>query len=734
MRALDGLGGYPSAMADLSQGTVLGERFTVVGVVGRGGSAVVYLAEDRLRGHRVALKVVHPHMAGDPAVRARLQREVAAAAALQDQGALVPYDLHELDGHLALSMPFHPGQTLGERVAADGALSPEQVRALGARLARTLVAAHRAGVLHRDVTPGNVLLDHDASQTVLTDFGLARVAQSATQRSTGLLGTAGYAAPEVYAGERADPRSDLYGLGAVLYLAATGKPAFDARNPMGALQAQLDESWEPLAKARPDLPEDLCATIEALLRREPDDRPEGAREVLDALEQRTAPSRAEAPAVGAGSPPAAGRRQYLPPGRFTVVIKEKDEDSGRRDLVRAQGKGGSPGGEFVRWGKHLIDNIRDALGIPPGQGPTPEEQLVDAVAAEAGLEQGAVLVGPGMLAKEFRLVDATDEPAAARLADAARLAGFKAKVVEVRETPGWLRILERIWWLPIPLGWAIPPIIGWADGTWVGIMVAVTIVLSVLRGVLTSQLAPDLDMPIAYRAGLERSLAPGEHAEPRYTVADAEALDAPALPAPPPVPAAPPTRGEALRARAAVALDALAATITDLGDALPTVAARDLRGTVDELREQADRLAVEVDRLQAAVAEEPATSDVSWVTARLDRLRTLEKAGDAVDRSELARLQATLDAHEAEQAAAERVEGRLTAATAQLLEIRSTASRVRRDLLAEADPGRSAGELVARLRREARAAEAAREEAAGTLVESDRDRARRAQAREKVRG
>lgn len=725
-------------MADLTQGTVLGERFTIVGVVGRGGSAVVYLADDRLRGHRVALKVVHGHMATDPAVRSRLQREVAAAAALQDQGALVPYDLHELDGHLALSMPFHPGQTLGERVAAEGPLPPEQVRALGVRLARTLVAAHRAGVLHRDVTPGNVLLDQDASQAVLTDFGLARVSQGVTQRSTGLLGTAGYAAPEVYAGERADPRSDLYGLGAVLYLAASGKAAFDARNPMGVLQAQMDEGWVPLREARPDLPEDLCVTIESLLRREPDDRPEGAREVLDALEQRTSPSDPASTATSSAAAPAAsvptGHLQYLPVGTFTVVVTEKDEDSGRRDLVRAQGRTGSPGGEVVRWGKQLIDNIRDALGIPPGQGPTPEEQLVDAVAAAGGLTPGSVVAGPGLLAKKFRLIDQTDQRTAERLADAARLAGFKARVVEI---PGpmsaWMKVFQRIWWVPIPVGWTLMPFLGGHIENYVALMIAVTVGLSVLFGVLKGQRGPDLELPVAYRADLGGALAPGEHAAPRHAVVDAP-LPGPVLPPPAAEPSAPPTRGESLRRRAEVALDALGTTVDDLSDALPEAASRDLRGTVRELREQAERLASEVDRLQAAVAEEPATADLSWVTARLDRLRTLEKAGDAVDAAEVARLEETLASHQAEQAAAERVEARLTSATAQLLEIRSTASRVRRELLAEADPGRSAGELVARLRREARAAEAARAEASDVPVERLQDRTRRAQAHQKVRG
>ncbi|MFH1464736.1 MAG: serine/threonine-protein kinase, partial [Pseudomonadota bacterium] len=287
-------------MPTYCEGQVLAERFEIVGVLGRGGMTTVYLARDRVRGERVALKLLHEHLAQDPSMRERLRRELSIAARLHHPGALVPPELFDLGDAWALSLPFHPGETLEELVVRDGPLEPEAVRRLGVRLAEVLAEAHEVGVLHRDVTPRNVLVG-PRGEPVLTDFGLARLRDGGSTRGTGMLGTPGYAAPEVYDGVRADPRSDLYALGAVLWLAATGRPAFEADSPMKALRRQLSGALPSLTEARPGLPADLCATIGALLQADPERRPQGARDVVEALQRRRAP--VEAPA--AESAPAA---------------------------------------------------------------------------------------------------------------------------------------------------------------------------------------------------------------------------------------------------------------------------------------------------------------------------------------------------------------------------------------------------------------------------------------------
>jgi serine/threonine protein kinase len=292
-------------MPQYSEGQVLAERFEIVGVLGRGGMATVYLARDRVRDERVALKVLHDHLAEDPAMRDRLRREVVAAARLRHPGALVAHELHDLEGTWALSLPFHPGQTLAEEISQSGPQDPEALRRLGVRLAEVLAEAHGAGLLHRDLTPSNVMIG-PRGEPVLTDFGLARLRDGGSTRGTGMLGTPGYAAPEVYDGVRADPRSDLYALGAVLYLAATGRAAFEADSAMQALHRQLEGDFTPLDRARPDLPADLVATVHALLERDPALRPQGARDVAEALQLRQAPEaarRSPAPPSSAPSSP-----------------------------------------------------------------------------------------------------------------------------------------------------------------------------------------------------------------------------------------------------------------------------------------------------------------------------------------------------------------------------------------------------------------------------------------------
>ena len=362
----------------------MSDRFERLGVLGRGGTATVHLATDQLRGHQVALKVVHPHLADDPAVQRRLRREVAAASLIQHEAALVPFDLHEVDGALALSMPWHPGETLTDRVARAGRLSPAEVKTLGVRLAGARAASHRAGVLHRDVTAANVLLE-EASDAVLTDFGLARVTKIGTAATTGLLGTAGYAAPEVYSGVRSDPRSDLYGLGAVLYLAATGQPAFDPGQPMAALKAQLDDAVVPVRELAPDVPAELAAAIEAMLRADPEARPDGARGALEWLEGRPPARGAPSPATPAATP----GDLVLPEGEWTLLVVERRADRMRRDELRSAQRGrrrNTIEQQMSEVGRSIANGLLGLVGMSLEEELSPEQLLADAVAEEAGLD------------------------------------------------------------------------------------------------------------------------------------------------------------------------------------------------------------------------------------------------------------------------------------------------------------------------------------------------------------
>jgi len=301
------------------------DRFEIIGELGKGGMATVHLAEDRVRGERVALKILHEHLADDPDARARLIREVRAATRIQHPNALVAFDIHDLDGRLALSMPVHRGLTLAEHVAANGPMNEEEIRELAIAVCGALGSAHAQGVVHRDVTPNNILVGDGPA--VLADFGLARL-EGSTTRTAAAPGTWGYTAPEVYQGETADPRSDLYGLGAALYLAATGKAAYATATPAATLKRQLDGDHVPLTEVRPDLPSDLREAIEGLLRVDPDLRPLAAREVEDALSMHEAPMMPSPRALTTG----------LPLGMYTLIVQQRRSGSDARGLADAVGR------------------------------------------------------------------------------------------------------------------------------------------------------------------------------------------------------------------------------------------------------------------------------------------------------------------------------------------------------------------------------------------------------------
>lgn len=727
-------------MAALPPGTVLGDRFVLHGVVGQGGSATVYLAEDRLRRTRVALKVVHAHLAADPDVRRRLQREVEAASLLRSPGVLAPHDLHAFPkqgGRLALSMPFHGGRTLTEHVHLHGPLDADALRALGLRLAAALADAHGHGVLHRDVTPANIMLQDGPQDAVLTDFGLARTQFSATTRSTGLLGTAGYAAPEVYGGDRADPRSDLYGLGACLYLAAAGRPPFDTANPMAALQAQLGDGWTPLAELRPDLPPALCGAIESLLRVDPDARPDGAAEVRELLAGRALPP--PAPVAPTSSVPAL-RRQHLPPGVWTVVVQESGHDrSRRRELRRRHRSRRTTETELHRIGAELVRGLKDVIGLKDHDD-SPEQQLTDLVAAEAGLRPGQLQGSTVLYDQRFRLVDRTDEETARRLCSAAKALGFTARARRMDRPRAVLDFVAQYFWVIIAGGWTAFPFVtalvgevheaaaGPAALVMIMTMTLLSIVLPVFAAARGRVDTNARQLPAAFRADLTTALAPGIEAPGRYAIA-AEPMAPTASPAPSGKAstkpnkasatsgnprtktdkASPTSRADGLLARAVGALDALDTAIVAKDADLPEPALVDLRATAKDLRRTAHDLADELrDTEDALLEHDGGTIEAATLRSRLDRLSTLDRAGETIDRRELDSLQRALDAHARELATIDALESRLTTTTARMLELCSTASQARRELLAgHAQDRHSADEAVARLQRELAAARAA---------------------------
>ncbi|MEX0674279.1 MAG: serine/threonine-protein kinase [Gaiellaceae bacterium] len=270
---------------------MIGERFRIERRLGRGGMAAVYLAHDEELGRPVAVKVLES-LAGEDESRRRFIREARLAARLTHPNIVTVYDAGEHDGAPYIVMEYVEGETLAELFARRGRLPPEEVVALGRQACAGLQHAHDAGLVHRDVKPQNLLVRSDGTLKI-SDFGIARAAEGTQITSAGtILGTAGYLAPEQAFGEEASAAADVYGLGAVLYEALTGRPPVRVESLAELPTAHL----RPPAAVRelaPSVPAGLERAVMDALARRPEERPASAAELADTLDG-TAP---EAPTV-----------------------------------------------------------------------------------------------------------------------------------------------------------------------------------------------------------------------------------------------------------------------------------------------------------------------------------------------------------------------------------------------------------------------------------------------------
>ena len=237
---------------------------------------VVWRAQDGVLGREVAVKEV-AFPAGMPeaerhSAQARATREARAAARLNHQGVVTLYDVVTHPGGVFLVMELVDAPTLAELVRAEGPLAPERVAEIGAQLASALEAAHRVGIVHRDIKPGNVLVPA-AGPVKLADFGVASLTGDPRLTTTGLvIGSPAYMAPEQARGEPTGPPADLWALGATLYFAVEGQPPFDKGASMATLAAVVNEAPQPMRRAGP-----LAPLITALLAKDPKARPSGPK-------------------------------------------------------------------------------------------------------------------------------------------------------------------------------------------------------------------------------------------------------------------------------------------------------------------------------------------------------------------------------------------------------------------------------------------------------------------------
>jgi serine/threonine-protein kinase len=258
-------------------------RYVLRRQIARGGMGVVWEAHDTVLDRRVAVKVLSPALAADQRFLERFRREARAAAGLTHGNVAQVFDYGEDGSTRFIVLELVDGETLADRLRRQGTLPPDEAARIGAHTADALEAAHRTGIVHRDVKPANIMLTRTGGVKVM-DFGIAAAAHASSLTATGsLLGTAAYMSPEHASGEPATPASDIYALSVVLYEAITGAPPFDLETPIATAAAHVHTAPAPVRSMVPDVPAPLAAAIERGLAKEPAARPASAAAFADQL-------------------------------------------------------------------------------------------------------------------------------------------------------------------------------------------------------------------------------------------------------------------------------------------------------------------------------------------------------------------------------------------------------------------------------------------------------------------
>ena len=271
-----------SAVADeLQVGDTLG-AYRLESVLGEGGMGKVFGAR-REDGTQVALKVLRPELAGDYVFQHRFNQEARAAAEVHNEHLVPILEASDVNGLHYLAVAYLSGGSLADRLSAEGTLPAAMAAQVISDVARGLDALHGAGIVHRDVKPGNVLFDAEGTAK-LTDFGLAKGRAYTVLTQPGqVIGTLDYLAPELIRGDPATPSSDVYALGCVAYECVVGKAPFAEKTFFEIGLAHLEEAPVDPREKRPELPDALAAAILAALEKEPSSRPAGAAAFADLM-------------------------------------------------------------------------------------------------------------------------------------------------------------------------------------------------------------------------------------------------------------------------------------------------------------------------------------------------------------------------------------------------------------------------------------------------------------------
>ncbi len=282
---------------------VLGERYEIGGVLGRGGMAEVHRGRDLRLGREVAVKVLRSDLARDPSFQVRFRREAQASASLNHPAIVAVYDTGEdrtaLGATPYIVMEYVEGETLRDVLRREGPLAPERAMSLAGDICAALDFSHRNGIVHRDVKPGNVMITPQGSVKVM-DFGIARAVSdsAATMTSTAaVIGTAQYLSPEQARGEGVDARSDVYSLGCLLYELVTGAPPFTGDSPVAVAYQHVREDPKLPSSINPRVPAELDAILLKAMSKNPANRYQSAADMRSDLLRALAGQRVEATPV-----------------------------------------------------------------------------------------------------------------------------------------------------------------------------------------------------------------------------------------------------------------------------------------------------------------------------------------------------------------------------------------------------------------------------------------------------
>lgn len=253
--------------------TVIAGRYRLEEHRAHGGMAEVWRATDLQLSRTVAVKILKPHLTADSTLAERFRREAVAAANLNHYNIVTVHDAIEDEGRQAVVMEFVDGKSLRELLDTNGRLATNLVVHIGTSVCAALEAAHKLGIIHRDVKPGNVLLMKDG-RVMLTDFGIAKVLGEGDDLTSEniMMGTAKYLSPEQVRGDKLDDRADLYSLGIVLYECLVGKAPFVGSNDTETALARLQKEAPTITSLRPDVDSGIAAVIHKMMAREPRNR------------------------------------------------------------------------------------------------------------------------------------------------------------------------------------------------------------------------------------------------------------------------------------------------------------------------------------------------------------------------------------------------------------------------------------------------------------------------------